>query len=66
MPMYEYRCNECNHEFVLIVPVSFRDETQTCPACEGTDTERMVSAPANFGWDGATSGSSCGGGGGFT
>ncbi|MDH3223898.1 MAG: zinc ribbon domain-containing protein [Gemmatimonadota bacterium] len=42
MPIYEYRCAECAHEFETLV----RGETQpTCPEC-GTDAlERLMSLP---------------------
>lgn len=41
MPLYEYRCEECEKVFDAIVSVSERDET-TCPEC-GEPAERQLS-----------------------
>ena len=42
MPIYEYRCRGCDHEFELLV----RGEmTPGCPECEGEDLERLLSLP---------------------
>lgn len=42
MPIYEYACTECGHEFELLV----RGEmTPACPACESQDLERRMSLP---------------------
>ncbi len=41
MPIFEYRCQECGHQFELIV---FRAEAPTrCPKCKTEKTERLVS-----------------------
>ena len=41
MPLYEYRCRECNNRFELLV----RDSQQgVCPACHSEDLERLVSS----------------------
>ena len=42
MPIYEYSCKACNHEFEVLV----RGEmTPQCPECEGTDLEKLLSLP---------------------
>lgn len=40
MPLYDYRCNACRGEFEALVrpPVA-----PACPACGGTDLERLLS-----------------------
>ena len=41
MPIYEYVCRACQHEFELLL----RGEMPpACPACEGDDLERVLSA----------------------
>jgi putative FmdB family regulatory protein len=40
MPIYEYRCRGCAHEFEAIVR---GQEQPTCPACQGADLERLIS-----------------------
>lgn len=43
MPIYEYRCQSCGHEYEVsqrIVEPSLKD----CPACHKPDLERLISA----------------------
>jgi putative FmdB family regulatory protein len=42
MPIYEYRCRKCNHEFECLVLRS--DDPISCPECEADKVERMMSA----------------------
>ena len=41
MPLYEYACRECAHQFELLVRGS---EAPQCPACHATALERRFSA----------------------
>ena len=41
MPLYEYKCVTCGHEFELLVR---GPEAVSCPACAGNSVERMVSS----------------------
>ena len=40
MPLYEYACKECAHQFEALVRGS---ETPECPACHSTALERRLS-----------------------
>lgn len=40
MPLFEYACQECAHEFETLVRSS---ETPQCPACRGTSLQRRLS-----------------------
>ena len=41
MPLYEYKCTGCGHEFeVLILKAS---QPVACPACAGASVERLLS-----------------------
>lgn len=43
MPLYEYRCDACGHEFEALQKIS--DEPLIhCPACEAQDLRKLVSA----------------------
>ncbi|HLH34476.1 MAG TPA: zinc ribbon domain-containing protein [Alloacidobacterium sp.] len=44
MPLYEYRCKNCSHQFEKIQSFSAPEE-KVCPACGG-EVERLLSAPA--------------------
>lgn len=40
MPLYEYRCQDCDHGFELLVRES---TTYECPACHGDKLEKQLS-----------------------
>jgi putative FmdB family regulatory protein len=40
MPLFEYACRTCAHQFELLVRSS---EVPACPACHGTALERKLS-----------------------
>ena len=43
MPIYEYQCTDCHHQFDLIQ--KFNDESpKTCPECSKNTLVRLVSA----------------------
>lgn len=44
MPLYEYRCKNCGHQFEKIQTFSAPDEKE-CPVCHGP-VERLISASA--------------------
>ena len=43
MPIYEYRCAACRHEFEAMQKIS-DDPLQECPACGQPGLKKMVSA----------------------
>lgn len=48
MPLYEYRCQDCDHDFELLVRES---TTLECPACHGRSLEKQLSVFAVAGGD---------------
>jgi putative FmdB family regulatory protein len=44
VPLYEYRCKQCGHQFEKIQSFS-APEIKECPVCKG-EVERLISAPA--------------------
>ncbi|MDO8681488.1 MAG: zinc ribbon domain-containing protein [Acidobacteriota bacterium] len=40
MPLYEYRCRECDHHFELLVRESTRYE---CPQCTSDELDKQLS-----------------------
>jgi putative FmdB family regulatory protein len=44
VPLYEYRCKQCGHQFEKIQSFSAPEEKE-CPVCHG-EVERLISAPA--------------------
>jgi putative FmdB family regulatory protein len=47
MPIYEYRCKECGTSFSRLQRVGAGSEGVTCPKCESTDVERLLSSFAS-------------------
>ncbi len=41
MPIYEYRCESCEHEFEELV---FGQDRPKCPKCEATKLQKLMSA----------------------
>lgn len=45
MPIYDYKCKDCNNHFEKMIPMSQHGAVQTCPLCSG-ESERAVGAYA--------------------
>jgi len=43
MPIYEYRCRSCGHQFEKLVRLS---DTPDCPACQSAALERLFTPTA--------------------
>lgn len=43
MPIYEYRCRKCGHEFEVMRRITQMDAQAPCPACRSRATSRKVS-----------------------
>lgn len=43
MPMYEYACQSCEHQFEALV---LNGEAVECPQCQSERLERLLSVPA--------------------
>ena len=42
MPIYEYQCRQCGHQFeFLVLPSS--NNAPACPECKGQELERLLS-----------------------
>jgi putative FmdB family regulatory protein len=43
MPIFEYQCRRCAHQFEALVRKS---DTPACPSCSSTELEKLLSLPA--------------------
>ncbi len=43
MPVYEYICKTCGHQFEKIRPMSQADDLILCLQCQSPDTHRLLS-----------------------
>ena len=42
MPIFEYECSSCHHQFeLLVLPQTIT--TPTCPSCQSTELEKQLS-----------------------
>jgi putative FmdB family regulatory protein len=62
MPLYEYRCSECNTLFDALRAMSDADAPIACPKCSSENTQRAISLFSAIGSAGmiAGAGPSCG------
>ena len=49
MPIYEYRCTACSHEFERLIRPG--DAAPACPQCRATELERLLSLAATICWE---------------
>jgi putative FmdB family regulatory protein len=52
MPLYDYACRKCNHEFEALVDRA--EEAVECPECNSSRTQRQMSVPAKPRSDGSS------------
>jgi len=43
MPIYEFRCAQCGHEFSLMRPMSQSGEASDCRRCGAPGARRLIS-----------------------
>lgn len=43
MPIYEYRCEECNERFELFVRSGVKPEDLVCPVCGSSRVVKVIS-----------------------
>ena len=43
MPLYEYRCTNCESRFEMLRPMSQSDSSAVCPYCAEMTGRRMIS-----------------------
>jgi putative FmdB family regulatory protein len=44
MPLYKYRCTECEDTFKVLQKNGNKDELSECPECGSSEVERMISS----------------------
>jgi putative FmdB family regulatory protein len=46
MPVYDYRCDDCGHDFVVIESLGEHEDHEgtdpTCPECESGHVKRVI------------------------
>ena len=45
MPIYEYKCSNCSHEFEKIQKIS-EEPIKECPKCNKKSVSKLISAPS--------------------
>jgi putative FmdB family regulatory protein len=64
MPIYEYRCRDCGHQFEILQRLGEGAAGLACPRCEAAALDKQFStfATASGGADFASAADSCGAG----
>ncbi|MGE5399542.1 MAG: FmdB family zinc ribbon protein [Ignavibacteriales bacterium] len=44
MPIFEYRCNECNKKFEILHKSSTHQEEVVCPECNSKNNKKLLSS----------------------
>ncbi len=60
MPIYEWKCKGCGHQFEAITSMSEDGSAVQCPKCRETGAEKQMSACAPCGPKSGGSGGGCG------
>ena len=60
MPIYEYRCNKCDHKFEMFQSIGASNESLSCPVCSEPKPDRLFSV---FGSTGSSDSAYSAGGG---
>lgn len=61
MPLYEYHCEDCDHEFEKLVRFSDpATQMPACPGCQSHNTRKRLSTVAAFSTSQSQTASSCG------
>ena len=47
MPLYEYICEACEHQYEMMQPISVKPEETTCPRCNTMQSRRLMSSFAS-------------------
>ena len=47
MPLYEYVCESCDHQFEAMQCLSTKPEDTTCPKCQTANSRRIMSSFAS-------------------
>ena len=44
MPIYEYQCRKCSHEFEVLLRAGDKESSISCPECKSKRIKRLMSA----------------------
>ncbi len=61
MPIYEYRCNKCDHKFEIFQSIGASNESLNCPSCNEPKPDRLFSVFGSAGGGSDAAFSSSGG-----
>jgi putative FmdB family regulatory protein len=48
VPIFEFRCQACNHKFATLVGMVAENSDTSCPKCKSSITSKLVSRVAKF------------------
>ncbi len=67
MPIYEYKCNDCNAAFELLTTTTAEDKKVQCSKCNSENVTKLISAGSSLsGGGGSLNSAGCSGNSGFS
>lgn len=63
MPFYEYMCDGCGKDFVLLQSMTAKEEDTVCPYCSGKKSKKLMSRFSSLGGEHSACSIGSGGGG---
>lgn len=59
MPVFEYKCNECNTKYEVLHKSSLKEDGIVCPECNSTNSKKLFSSFSASVGESSVSGDSC-------
>lgn len=51
MPIYDFKCEKCNHQDELMMKIECRDGVLECPECSENAFKKVINKLADFRWN---------------
>lgn len=48
VPIFEFRCQDCQRKFSALVGMTAASDSETCPHCKSNKVSKLVSRPGKF------------------
>jgi len=56
MPIFEYKCKQCNSKFEILHKSSLNQEEVSCPKCNSKENKKLLSSFSASGFSSSSSG----------
>lgn len=49
MPIYDFRCKSCKHEWTVMCSIATKDDPKVCPECGNIESEQVILGAPSLG-----------------